>query len=215
MIYTYQVSTSIDSARVNLDRLTKEIEESSLTPSLERIDSSEDNLVLVFFSSVTADEEIKLAAIIRNHSGEPLEDIEEVTKVEISSPVENNAFASKGNYHFRGSGKKFTCLANATTSCEYVVEYGHVKFNGISILNGNNGDTCNLKVLDNSTGLFSSIPDYTLDQFGYDWNVMASGTKEMLPYVADLYQTMRIVIEYTNNTDSNLELMVNYYIHEE
>lgn len=201
--------------KVFTPRLEREINESSINETLERIDTEGNIIIIIFLSVLSQASTDILSNIVSSHNGESYPKENHVQKVEISSPVENNAFASKGNYHFRGSGKKFTCLANATTSCEYVVEYGHVKFNGISILNGNNGDTCNLKVLDNSTGLFSSIPDSTLDQFGYDWNIMSSGTKEILPYVADLYQTMRIVIEYTNNTDSNLELMVNYYIHEE
>jgi hypothetical protein len=135
------------------------------------------------------------------------------SQVEISTPIINNAFANKGNHHFRGTGKKFICAANTTTSCEFEISYTHVKFNGVNILNGNSGDTCNLKVLDNAAGTFSTVPNYTLDQFGFDWNITDS--KELLPYVADLYQTMKIVIEYTNNTDSETEIFVNYYIHEE
>ena len=207
--------TETPNNKVYTPRLEREINESSINETLERIDTEGNSVSIIFLSILSQASNDILSNIISSHSGESYPKESHVQKVEVSTPVINNAFASKGDYHFRGSGKKFTCPANTTTSCEYPIEYGHVKFNGINLLSGNSGDTCNLKILDNSTGTFSSIPDYTLDQFGFDWNVMSSGTKEMLPYVADLYQTMRIVIEYTNNTDSELELMVNYYIHEE
>jgi hypothetical protein len=120
MIYTYQVSTSIDSARVNLDRLTKEIEESSLTPSLERIDSSEDNLVVVFFSSVTVDEKIKLEAIIRNHSGEPLEDITPTLEIDDQGrQIVRRATSQKG-WHYTAIAAEVKSSTLGTYNKDYL-----------------------------------------------------------------------------------------------
>lgn len=205
--------TETPNNKVFTPRLEREINESSINETLERIDTEGNSVSIIFLSVLSQASNEILSNIISSHSGEPYPKESHVQKVEISTPIINNAFASKGNHHFRGTGKKFICAANTTTSCVFEISYTHVKFNGVNILNGNSGDTCNLKVLDNAAGTFSTVPNYTLDQFGFDWNITDS--KELLPYVADLYQTMKIVIEYTNNTDSETEIFINYYIHEE
>ena len=208
----FLISETLNS-KVYTPRLEVEIIESSINETLERIDTEGNVISVVFLSELSQESITILNNIIASHNGESYPKEHHVQKVEISTPIVSNAFANKGNHHFRGTGKKYICTGNATTSCEFEITYAHVKFNGVNILNGNAGDTCNLKVLDNAQGTFSTIPNYTLDQFGFDWNITSS--KELLPYVADLHQTMRIVIEYTNNTGSETEIFVNYYIHEE
>lgn len=128
--------------------------------------------------------------------------------------TKSDAFASKSNYNFRGTGLACTINASSSKDCEYAVTYGHVKFNGLEIINGAIGDKADLKVLDTATGTYSTIPNYKLNQFGFAWN-MKDSIKEMLPYTSDLYAGMRIVINYTNNSGSARTIYINYYLHEE
>lgn len=127
------------------------------------------------------------------------------------SPV----FAYKASLFFRGRGVKQTITANSTESIIYTMTYAKGKINGLEVFYGNNGDTCNFKVLDTTTGTYTAVPNYLLNQFGFDWNVDANGLKEILPYDADLLLNMQLVVEYTNNSNVDTEVGVNFYIHED
>jgi len=132
----------------------------------------------------------------------------------------NDPFYSKSNYFFRGTGKVFTISSNSTLNMEYTVLYPHVKFNGIHIINSEIGDKANLKIVDTPTGAYTlaqtgtAVPNAVLNQFGFDWN-LSNSQKEIIPYASDLYQGMRIVVEYINNQASSKDIYINYYIHEE
>lgn len=123
-------------------------------------------------------------------------------------------FAAKSAYNFRGIGKDCAVAATSTTTCNFAVPYAHVKFNGITLINTAIGDKTNLKVLDNAVGTFSTVPNYTLNQFGFDWYMYKDLTKEVLAYPADLYETMVISVEYTN-AGAAKTIYINYYLHQE
>lgn len=132
----------------------------------------------------------------------------------------SDAFAAKSSYNFQGVGNVCAVAANTTTNCEYTVSAVHVKFNGIAILNTAFGEKANLKILDTPAGTYTlaltgtAIPNFTLNQFGFDWNMHQDKTVEILPYPADLNQGMRIVIEYTNGPVAK-SIYVNHYLHKE
>ena len=128
--------------------------------------------------------------------------------------TKSDAFASKSNYNFRGTGTACTINASSSKDCEYILTYGHVKFNGLEIINGAIGDKADLVILDTSTGTYSSVANAILNQFGFAWN-MKNDVKETLPYTSDLYTGMRIVVRYTNNSGSARTIYINYYLHEE
>lgn len=127
----------------------------------------------------------------------------------------NEPFATKDNYHFRAHGIKASVAANTVTNIDFTVPYSHARFNGINILWGDDGDTANLKVIDDANGTYSTIPGYTLDQFGFNWNIETAGTKEVLPYYADVYGNMIIRVEYNNSTNEAKDIAINIYLHEE
>lgn len=129
--------------------------------------------------------------------------------------IKTTPFADKSQLFFRGRGIKQTITANSTENITYVIPYDKCKLNGIELLNGNDGDTVNFKVLDSTTGTYTTIPNYLLNQFGFDWNVAASGTTKVLPYDADLFLNMQISVEYTNNSNSDTEIAVNIDLHED
>lgn len=125
----------------------------------------------------------------------------------------NDPFSAKSSYNFRGTGIECVVAATSVTVCEYAVTDSQVKFNGIHIINSSVGDKANLKVLDTAAGTYSTVPNYTLNQFGFDWN-LGTEVKEVLPYPSDLYQGMRIAIEYNNQGPSKTVYM-NFYLHKE
>jgi hypothetical protein len=135
------------------------------------------------------------------------------TKGEIVS--KQSTFNDKDNLFFRGKGVKQTITANSTESIIYTMSYTKGRINGLEIFYGNNGDTCNFKVLDDTSGTYTTVPNYLLNQFGFDWNVDSNGLKEILPYDADLFINMQLVVEYTNNSNADTEIGVNFYIHED
>ena len=126
-----------------------------------------------------------------------------------------DAFASKSNHTFSGHGVNCTAAPSTTSNCDFTIPYSHVKFNGIEIINGQIGDYTNLKIVDTATGTYSTVPNYTLNQFGYTWYLKAEPTKEILPYVSDLYQGMIIRVEYNNASAQARTIYVNFYIHQQ
>ena len=129
--------------------------------------------------------------------------------------VKLDAFADKAFLFFRGKGVKQVIPANSTANIIYTIPYAKGKINGLEIFYGNNGDTCNFKVLDDTSGTYTTVPNYLLNQFGFDWNIDSNGVKEILPYDADILLGMQLVVEYTNNSNSDTEIGVNFYIHED
>ena len=123
--------------------------------------------------------------------------------------------ADKEQLFFRGHGMTQTITANSTESIIFTSPYAKAKLNGVEVLYGAKGDTCNFKVLDTTTGTYTTIPNYLLNKFGYDWVVKENELKELLPYDADIFQNMQLVVEYTNSTGSDTLIGVNFFIHED
>lgn len=190
------------------DRLTKEIQESPITVALDYITTTASTTDVFFKAVLSESEQTTLNNIINAHNATPLTE-------NIILKVKNSAFADKASLFFRGKGLKQTIPANSTANIIYTLPYTKGKINGLEILYGNDGDTCNFKVLDTTTGSYTTVPNYLLNQFGYDWNIKSVGTKEILPYDADIFLGMQLVVSYTNNSDNDTEVAVNFYIHED
>jgi len=135
--------------------------------------------------------------------------MEEIQKVKASP------FADKQDLFFRGQGIQQTITANSTEDIIYIIPYTKCKINGIEVLYGNNGDTCNFKILDTTTGTYTTIPNYLLNQFGFNWNIKQEGTQKELPYDADLFLNMQVVVEYTNNSNTDTLIGINLNLHED
>lgn len=127
----------------------------------------------------------------------------------------NNAFASKSNHFFRGHGVECTAAASTSTNCDFSLPYAAAKFNGAEVINGQAGDYVNFKVVDSATGTYSGTNNALLNQFGFNWYLKSSEpTKEVLPYVSDIYQGMVLRVEYHNNSAQSRTIYVNFYVHE-
>lgn len=203
----YSISTDTLNGIVNESKLHNEILNSSIDSVLIGINTDGDNLTVSFVTTLSSEDETTLDALLSSHDGQKTE-----TK---PLSVKPSPFAEKGQLFFRGQGVKQNCLANSTTNITFVVPYTKAKLNGIEILYGQDRDLCQFKVLDSTTGTYTGVANYLLNQFGYDWNVDSNAMKEILPYDADVFYGMQLVVEYTNNGNSDVEVGVNFYLHED
>lgn len=124
-------------------------------------------------------------------------------------------FNDKDKLFFRGQGVTQTISASSTESIILTFDYAKGKINGLEIFCCQNGDICNFKILDDTSGTYTGTPNQLLNQFGYDWNMSENGVKEILPYDADILSGMQLVVEYTNNDTVARDIAVNFYIHED
>lgn len=133
-----------------------------------------------------------------------------------SMPSESLAFASKvlvsgGKLFKRVHGIK-SSLDNETKNIELVVPYDNCKITGVELIGGSLGDSVNLKVLDTPTGRLSTIPNYMLNQFGFNVYISKGYHKETSAYDADLIKDMKLLVEY--KTAETKDVYVNFILHE-
>jgi hypothetical protein len=130
----------------------------------------------------------------------------------------NYPFASK----VLANGKKLytrvhgvsASVSGAPDNIDFVVPYNNCKLTGIEIVGGNLGDTCNLKILDTPTGTISGVPDYVLNQFGFDVNVGKDYYKRESSYDADLIKDLKIRVEYDSAATLPIPVYINFILHE-
>jgi len=129
--------------------------------------------------------------------------------------VSNAPFAAKTiggkNLFSRITGKKFTLTAGANT-CLFTVPYAAMKFNGVEIVGCEAGDYVDLYVLDSTTGTYTTVPNYQLNQFGFTVYQPKDYYERHSNYDADLYINMQIKAAY--NSVSAKDIYINYILHE-
>lgn len=76
--YDYSITTDFPNDKVDCGKLTVEIQSSSITIALERIDTSGDDCDIIFKDSLTTGEETTLDGLVAAHDGEPLQVISPV-----------------------------------------------------------------------------------------------------------------------------------------
>lgn len=111
----------------------------------------------------------------------------------------------------RATGKVFPVVVGANT-LDISIPYDVMKFNGLQIVNGKVGETVNLKVLDTPAGLISGVPNYMLNQFGFNVNLLDGEFIRESKYDADIYKDMVVRIELT--AIEARDFRVNYSLHE-
>jgi len=126
----------------------------------------------------------------------------------------NHPFGAKADLNFRGAGVSATLTAGEEKTIELPVSWAKAELTGVEIMGGSLGDNVQLKILDTTTGSYSTIPNYMLNQFGYDWNLPGTFYRKELPYYATLYQGMRVAVVYKNNSADGTEVFINFDIHE-
>ena len=126
-------------------------------------------------------------------------------------PFTNKTTIDGKNLYARTTGKSFTLTAGANT-LDFDIPYAHVKITGMEIIGSEVGDTLDFFVLDDDSGTYSTVPNYVLNQFGYDVAVPDGFYKRESNYDADLYYNMCISITYYSTSAKTV--YINYVLHE-
>lgn len=114
--------------------------------------------------------------------------------------VQNNPFTAKkidGKNLFTRVHGLTASVAAGSNDITFSIPYSHAKFNALEIVNGASGESVNFKVLDDSSGTYSTVPNYQLNQFGFSVQIPDGFYKRDSSYDADLYLNMVIKLEYT------------------
>lgn len=100
------------------------------------------------------------------------------------------------------------------TTFDIVVPYSQCKINAIEILWAPAGLQADLKVYDTPTGTISTVPNYMLNQFGFDAGIAANYYEEASNYDADLIADMKVEVTLKNPNNATDEVCVNFILHE-
>lgn len=126
-------------------------------------------------------------------------------------PFSSKAMPDGKRLFRRKYGYVFTQIAGTSTH-EITVPYTEAKINEVEFIDSVAGCSSNLKILDTAAGTYSGVPNYVLNQFGFDVNIQRDYYKDISQYDADVFTGMRIVIEFTS--PSAFSLRVNIVFHE-
>jgi hypothetical protein len=107
------------------------------------------------------------------------------------APFKSKAVGS-GKLFRRKHGFNKLVAANSTEEIDLIVPYNICKINQVEFTNAVDGDTVSFKVHDTSTGLFSTVPRYMLNQFGFDVELPNGFYTDKSDYDADLVLDMII-----------------------
>lgn len=213
---TYSITNDTLNSKLNMAALHQEmLLNATIGPIFDGINSIQgsDNFDCYLITERTTEIDTAMDLVVSNHTGTPLE---EINTIQINSQP---AFAAKtlpdGKKLFRRKhGISSTILANSSGIISFTVPYNQAKINKAEIINCSNGDTVNLTVHDTTTGTYTTVPNYQLNQFGFNVQMPDGMYKDESQYDADLLLNMVVKIEYTNNTNSDKLIGVNITLHE-
>lgn len=114
----------------------------------------------------------------------------------------------------RKRGYTFTLNASTTTVHTITVPYSEAKINEVELLWFPEGITVDMKVKDSTTGTYSTIPNYTFNQFGFNVVIEKDFYKDLSQYDADVYMNMQIEFTFTNSTEISKTVGLNMIFHE-
>lgn len=136
----------------------------------------------------------------------------------LTDATQTNPFSSKivdgGKLYRRKHGVRGDILGNSTQSIKFTVPYNIAKIDEVEIINCAAVDTVDLKILDSATGTYTTIPNYMLNQFGFNVNLSDIYYTDTSNYDAELNLGMQIEITYTNNETDTKSIGVNFVLHE-
>lgn len=94
----------------------------------------------------------------------------------------------------------------------WAMPFNWVKFMGIEVAGCEVGDYMSLYILDTQTGTMSTIPNYVLNQFGFDANMPKDFYKHQSEFDADLTLGLQVKIVYHSVSDKAIG--VNFVMNE-
>jgi hypothetical protein len=181
---------------VNIERLTKEITLSSIVTALDNITSAGTSCSIMFKAELSTTDNDTLTNIVSTHIASPLVRID-IQQVSISSSVAPAPFAAKtinGKSLFkRIHGLQMVGVIGVNTF-EFIVPYNQCKITGVEIIGASSCDIADLEVYDTPAGTFSGVPNYRLNQFGFNVTVSKDYYEQKSEFDSDLYKFMKVEV---------------------
>jgi hypothetical protein len=185
---------------VSVDSLTKQIQSSAIITAIDHIELFGAALSIFFKADLSEGDVLLLNNIVSSHNGIPLPENEvKVVQVDSSPPFASKTILVSGvskKLYKRVHGIQQDCVVGDNI-LEFTIPYPQAKITGIEMIGGANCDIVRLLIKDTPTGTYSTVPNYTLNQFGFNVNVAGNYYQHTSEYDADLFLNMKIHIIYT------------------
>lgn len=98
---------------------------------------------------------------------------------------------------------------------DFIVPYNHCKMNEAKIVWQPKGCIANFEVFDDANGTYSTVPNFKLNQFGYNVGVSEGDHHSTCKYDADVYLGMKIRCTITCPTGmAAQDICVNFILNE-
>lgn len=222
--YTYSITTDTQNSKINSFKLKKEIENSIISVTLDRIDTIEDTISVVFTAELSESEETTLDGLIGTHDGEPkpVEEIPQTVQVDNSVPIHTYALAEGNSLRARLVGMfNQNIIQNQTSNLDWQipqVSYLGVNkqtyMNGITYFakNAEVGDHITFQVVDKDGLVYPA--GTVLDEFGSEWGVVPDQFIDLQLYKAKLISGFYLRLVYHSvGTTENIKFICNLYRH--
>ena len=143
----------------------------------------------------------------------------EVTKQDQIPPFASKTIPETGQKLFRrkhgfsvdGGG---SIAASSSGTMSFVIPYALAKMTEVEIIGAKTGDTVDLKVYDTPAGTISTVPNYMLNQFGFEVALAKDYYSDTSNYDADVIMGMKVELTYYNNSSEAATPVANIVLHE-
>ncbi len=96
----------------------------------------------------------------------------------------------------------------------FTIPYVSCLMTAAEIVDAVAGDHINFKILDSTTGLVTTVPNYTLNQFGFNVYPAPKFHQEISEYDSELFGTLQVCVEYTPVNTVMRSVYFNLVLHE-
>jgi len=99
-------------------------------------------------------------------------------------------------------------------SITFTIPYTSCLMTAAEVINSVSGDTLNFKILDTAAGTVSGVPNYELNQFGFNVNIPTDYYEAPSEYDSELFGGLQIKIEYNPIDSVARDVHFNLILHE-
>jgi hypothetical protein len=199
--------TETPNNKVFTPRLEKEINESSINETLERIDTEGNSISIIFLSILSQASKDILNNIISSHSGESYPKEDHTQKVNIqNTPAFSSNKTEDGDFlYIKIHGMKAIVPANESHEFLFDIPYDNALLQGAEIF---------VDILA-QTDMKIKHPDIgTLEQYGYTVCTGKIIYKRQADYAAKLTRGFQVSATCFNTENTDQEMGVNFILHE-
>lgn len=171
-------------------------------------------LYVVTTSPMTSEQEDNIKNIIYTLNQQPISVITQPITVASSPAFSSKTITVNGvtkKLYARNTGFQVTLTAGSNT-VTYTATYPWVKLIGVEVIGAETLDYVDMKVYDNSSGTYSGVPNYMLNQFAYSVNIPKDYYIRLSQFDADMYINM--VVEFTYHSVSDKTIGINLIMNE-